>query len=189
MRAPLHRYTWDQYVALESSSNVKHEFLEGEIYAMAGGSPEHSALAANVIGALHPQLVGGPCRVFTSDLRVRVQETGLATYPDVTVVCGEAQRDASDRNTVLNPVVIVEVLSDSTDAYDRGEKADQYRRIASLQELMLISHREPLIEVFRRRAERWDRTEARSGSTVQLTSIQATLSVDGVYSGVLVPGR
>ncbi len=179
------RFTWDQYVLLEESSNVKHEFLEGEIYAMAGGSPEHAAIAANLISLLHRQLGRGPCRVFTSDLRVRVEETGLGTYPDVSVVCGEPQRDAQDRNTVVNPVVLVEVLSDSTEGYDRGEKAEHYRRIPSLRELVVVSHRERLVELYRRGADGlWTRTEGRPGTVLKLESLEASLEVDDVYAGV-----
>ena len=101
MSAPagLHHYTYADYLALEAASNVKHEFLAGEIYGMAGGTPEHAALSVAVSGALLAQLRGSPCRVYSSDLRVRVLATGLATYPDVTVVCGEAERDPENSTT------------------------------------------------------------------------------------------
>ncbi|MGH8471968.1 MAG: Uma2 family endonuclease, partial [Gammaproteobacteria bacterium] len=120
MSSPLHRtrYTWAEYIALEASSNVKHEYLDGQIYAMAGGTPEHAALAAAVTGLLFPQLRGSPCRAHDADLRVRVPKTGLATYPDVTIVCGPSERDPDDRNAVTNPTLIVEVLSQSTEDYD-----------------------------------------------------------------------
>lgn len=187
MRAPsLHRYTWAEYLALERTSNVRHEFLDGEIYALAGGTPEHAALAANVIGALHAQLAAtAKCRVFSSDLRVRVTETGLGTYPDATVVCGELARDPQDRNTITNPTVVVEVLSDSTEAYDRGMKLDHLRRIPELREIVLVSHREPLIEVFRRGPEdAWTRSEARLHGTARLEAIGCELVVDAVYAGI-----
>jgi hypothetical protein len=105
---PAHRirYTWAEYLALEASSNVKHEFLDGQIYAMAGGTPEHAALAATVIGLLFPQLRDGRCRAHDADLRVRVRETGLATYPDVTVVCGKRERDPDDAQAVTNPTLV-----------------------------------------------------------------------------------
>jgi len=127
--AGLHRYTYADYLALEAASNVKHEFLAGEIYGMAGGTPEHAALGVAVSSALLAQLRGGPCRVYSSDLRVRVLATGLATYPDVTVVWGEAERDPESPTTIVNPRLVVEVLSDSTTDYDRGEKLQHYRQV------------------------------------------------------------
>jgi Uma2 family endonuclease len=124
--ASLHRYSFADYLAFEEASTTKHEFLDGEIYGMAGGTPEHAALSVAVSSALLAQLRGGPCRVYSSDLRVRVHATGLATYPDVTVVCGEVQRDPESVTTVVNPRIVVEVLSDATEAYDRGQKLDHY---------------------------------------------------------------
>lgn len=185
MRAPsVHRYTWKQYLALERESTVKHEFLEGEIYAMAGSSPEHALLTANVIASLNRQLEGRPCRVFTSDLRVHIQASGLAAYPDATVVCGELRRDPDDKNMVTNPTVIVEVLSESTEGFDRGEKFERYRQCPSLKEYVLVSQRERLIEVFQRGpGVDWPRTEARTGS-IRIESIGCELAVGAVYAGV-----
>src|SRR5213075_1283197 len=119
MSAPLHKinYTYVEYLALESSSNVKHEFLAGQIYAMAGGTPENAALAAAVIGLLFTELRGGRCRAYDADLRVRTP-SGLATYPDVTVICGRSERDEGDPQAVTNPTLIIEVLSRSTEEYD-----------------------------------------------------------------------
>src|SRR5437763_840040 len=115
-------FSFRDYLELEAASNTKHEYSAGEIYAMAGGSPAHAALSMAVGGALLAQLRGGPYRVYSSDLRVRVSATGLATYPDVTVVCGPEEHDAQSESTVINPAVLVEVLSPSTEEYDRGEK-------------------------------------------------------------------
>jgi Uma2 family endonuclease len=180
-----HRYTWEQYLALERSSNVKHEFFDGEIFAMAGGSPEHAALQAAVVGDLRVQLLGKPCRPYTSDLRIRVLSTGLGAYPDVSVVCGNAEYDPEARDVVVNPTVLVEVLSDSTEAYDRGDKFESYKRIPSLKEYALVSSRERLIEVFRRsETEAWIRSEARSKARAQLSSIGCELDVDRVYEGI-----
>ena len=122
--APAHRihYTYAEYLTLEASSNVKHEYLDGQIYAMAGGTPEHAALAAAVIGLLFPELRRGRCRAYDADLRVRVPSTGLATYPDVTVVCGPLERDAEDGQAVTNPTLIVEVLREA--GYTALEAAD-----------------------------------------------------------------
>src|SRR5262245_27364554 len=122
MSLPAHtvRYAWHEYLALEAASNVKHEYLDGQIYAMAGGSPEHSALQLAVPTLLLAQLRTGRCRAHGSDLRVRVLATGLATYPDVTIICGPRELDPEDKNSVTNPTVLVEVLSTSTEDYDRG---------------------------------------------------------------------
>jgi Uma2 family endonuclease len=178
---PLHRYTYREYLALEESANVRHEFFDGEIYAMAGGTPEHAAICANVTTSLNVQLRGKGCRVHSSDLRIRVLETGLATYPDVTVVCRQAELDPENRQTITNPTVLVEVLSPSTAAFDRGEKLSHYKRIGSLREIVLVAHDERLVEVWRREASgSWARGEARSGS-VTLDSIGCVLELEDVF--------
>jgi Uma2 family endonuclease len=185
MRAVGHRYTWHDYLMLEQSSNVRHEYFDGEIFAMAGGTPLHPALAVRIASLLDAQLEGTRCRVFNSDLRVRVLSTGLGTYPDVSVVYGELQRDPEDASTIVNPTVIVEVLSDSTEAYDRTDKYANYKLIPTLREYVLVSHRDASIEIFRRSAEgQWERLEARKGARATLESIQCVLDVDRVYSGV-----
>src|SRR5882724_1011291 len=118
-----HRYTYGDYVALELDSSTKHEFLDGEIYAMAGGSEDHSALAAEVLRALGNAIGDRPCRVHTSDLRIYVESVGLATFPDGSVVCGGVQQhEPSPRATALNPMVLLEVTSDSSEGYDIGNK-------------------------------------------------------------------
>jgi Uma2 family endonuclease len=177
----LHRYTFEEYLTLEESSTVRHEFLAGEIYAMAGGSPEHAALAMAIGAAMIELLRGRPCRVHSSDLRVRVQETGLTTYPDVTVVCGPYETDPQSRHTITNPLIVVEVTSESTDEYDRGDKLAGYQRVRSLSTIVLVSHRERLIEVFERRDDAWQRTEARRGESVRVEALGGELSVDQIY--------
>src|SRR5204862_6984472 len=139
--APKHRYSFAEYLETEEVSTIRHEFYDGEIYAMAGGTPEHAAMAAAITTALGRQLEGTNCRVYSSDLRVRVLATGLATYPDVTVVCGPLERDPESRSTVLNPRAGGEVTSDGTEAYDRGEKLEHYRQNAGLEAVVLASHR------------------------------------------------
>ena len=186
MIAPAHRiqYTRADYLALERSSNVKHEYLDGQIYGMAGGTPEHAALAAAVIGILFGQLRGGRCRVHDSDLRVRVLETGLTTYPDVTVVCGPRELDPDDTDAVTNPSVIIEVLSKSTEGYDRGDKFEHYKRIPSLQHYVLVSHREPAIEVWTRdedAGDSWRHERSAVGDTAKLTGAGALLDVRELY--------
>jgi Uma2 family endonuclease len=180
--AHLHRYTFAEYLDLEGASNVKHEFLNGEIYAMAGGTPRHAALTLAVGAALHAALRGGQCRAFSSDLRVRVTATGLATYPDVAVVCGPLETDPNSDATVTNPRVVVEVLSRSTEDYDRGEKFENYRRIPALDTVVYVWQTETRIEVRRRQADdTWASADYRAGDAVPLQSIGCGLSVDDVY--------
>jgi Uma2 family endonuclease len=183
VRAPSHhRYTWEQYLLLERDSPIKHEFLDGEIFAMAVGTPEHAALGAAVLGALVRQLEGRRCRAYSSDLSVKVEATGLTGYPDATVVCGELRRDSTAKNVVLNPTVLVEVTSDSTESWDRVGKFEHYQAIPELAEYVLVSHRERLIEVFRRGADdSWMRREARTGGRLRLESIDCELEVDAIY--------
>lgn len=139
---PVHRYTYADYVALELTSPTKHEFLSGEIYAMAGGSEEHSALAAEVLRQLGNALGERPCRVHTSDLRIYVEETGLATFPDGSIICGPlVQHAASPKATALNPSLLLEVTSDSSEEYDTGMKLEMYRTIPSLRDYVVVSHR------------------------------------------------
>jgi Uma2 family endonuclease len=174
-------YTIQEFVRLEEYSNVRHEYLEGQIYAMAGGTPEHGARAANVIGIWAIQLRGRPCRVQTSDVRIRVTATGLDTYPDVSVVCGHAESDREDPDAIVNPIVLVEILSPSTEAYDKGEKLDHYKRLASLQEVVLVAHDRPHLVVVRRQGDGWTEISASEKQTLRLESIGCNLSVDDVY--------
>ena len=178
---PERRYTYREYLELEARSDERYEFFDGVVYAMSGGSPDHSRLAANVISALTNQLAGQPCQAFTSELRVRVLETGLATHPDVSVICGALERDPEDRNTATSPVVIVEVRSPTTQRYDREEKAAHYRRIQSLQCYVLISQEEQRLEVFsRNRDGSWTLRETRSGAA-ELPAIGCKLAIADVY--------
>jgi len=178
------RFSFDEYLVLEEISEVKHEFLDGEVWAMAGGSPEHAAIIGNVTTLLNVQLRGQRCRVYSTELRVRVKATGLGTYPDVTVLCGRLERDPDDRSghTAINPRVIVEVLSPSTEGYDRGEKLSHYQTIQSLQEVVLVAHDRNEIEVVRREANgTWSRHVASSGQSARLTSIACDLAIAEVY--------
>ena len=184
MTSPAHaiHYSYADYLGLEASSNVKHEYLEGQIYGLAGGTPEHAALKAAVTGLLFVQIRSGPCRAHDADLRVRVRDTGLATYPDVTVVCGPRERDPEDIDAVTNPTLIVEVLSRSTEQYDRGDKFEHYKRIASLRQYVLVSHRAREVEVWTRTsAGEWIKSIAREGQRASLTSIGAELDVAELY--------
>ncbi len=179
------KYSIEDYVRLEEYSNVRHEFLDGRILAMAGGTPEHGARAAAVIAALSAQLRGKPCRVHTSDVRIRVPATGLDTYPDVSVVCGHAELDARDPNALTNPVVLVEVLSPSTEEYDRGEKLEHYKLIPSLQHVVLIAHERRSIEVVTRTDTGWQAQTVNEHGEATLSSIDCTLPLDDVFDDPL----
>jgi Uma2 family endonuclease len=178
-------YTYAEYLALEDESSIRHEYLDGEIYAMAGGTPDHAALAAAAIRILGSSLQPG-CRVFTSDLRVRIAASGLSTYPDGAVVCGRTLRAADDQIAVVNPVLLVEVTSASTEAYDRGEKLRHYQQLASVQEVLIVSHREPRVTLVRRQEQdQWTSDDYRGGQSVPVRALVRGLAVDDLYSGGL----
>lgn len=181
MTASHHKYTLEEYLRLEEYSNVRHEYLDGQIYAMAGGSPEHGTFAANVIAILGQQLRGQRCRVQTSDVRVRVQATGLDTYPDVSVICGRVELDDQDASAVVNPTVLVEVLSPSTEDYDLGEKLSHYKQIPSLREVLFVAHDAKRLTLVRRAAaDEWEETQVDQGAVV-LESLGCELAVEDVY--------
>jgi Uma2 family endonuclease len=173
-------YTYQEYLLLEEESSVRHEYLDGEIYAMAGGSPDHAALAAAVISLLRPELPPG-CRTFTSDLRVRIGASGLSTYPDGAVICGRTLRAGDDALAVVNPVLLVEVTSPSTEDYDRGEKLRHYKLLPSVREVLIVSHREPRLTLHRREGDDWKVLEAVAGQTLDLAAVPCRLAVDDVY--------
>lgn len=179
--------SYADYLERERTSATKLEWLDGVVYDMAGGTPDHAGLQLAVGGELRAQLRGRKCRVFSSDLKIRVLATGLATYPDLSVVCGRLEKDPEDDNAVTNPTVLVEVLSDSTEGYDRGEKFAHYRRIPSLKEYVLVSQGNPRIEVWRKNAAgKWELAEeGHAGESVPLASVECTLSVDEVYADPL----
>jgi Uma2 family endonuclease len=176
------RFAFADYVRLETDSTVRHEFLDGVVWAMAGGSADHAAIAVNVAAALQTQLAGKRCRVFSSDLRIRVKATGLSTYPDVSVVRDRLELDPDDAtgHTVINPTVLVEVLSPSTEDYDRGEKLDHLKQIASVAAIVLVAHGARQIEVWREDGERWVSTSATAG-TIDIPAIGCALDVEAVY--------
>jgi Uma2 family endonuclease len=173
-------YPYAQYLALEEHSGVRHEFLDGEIYAMACGSPDHAALAAALIRIVGGQLPPG-CRAFTSDLRVRIAATGLTTYPDVAVICGPTLRTPEDPLAVANPVLLVEITSPSTEDYDRGEKLRHYKSLPSLREVLFVSHRAPHLTLHRRGDTDWTVTTAETGAVLELSSVGARIAVDELY--------
>ncbi|UQA62377.1 Uma2 family endonuclease [Polyangium aurulentum] len=177
--------TFAEYLSRERTSPTKHELVNGYVYAMAGATVEHDTICSNVIQLLGNELRGRPCRVFTPDMRVRVRETELCTYPDVSVVCGKIERDADDDCAIVNPIVLVEVLSPSSESYDRGEKFAHYQRLASLREYVLIAQDERYVEHHCRNEDgSWTMREARGDETVELASIRCKLVLDEVYRDV-----
>lgn len=175
-----------EYLALERAAPFKSEFLDGEMFAMAGGSPMHSLIAANIIRELGMKLKGRACRRFTSDLRLKVEAAGLFTYSDVSVICGALEFAAGTDDTVVNPTLLIEVLSDSTEAYDRGEKFLHYRQMPSLKEYLLVSQRLSRIEQFLRRPnDEWALRTAEGGeATLSLPSLEVTLDLNEAFAGV-----
>lgn len=183
----------EEYLRLEQEAVRKHEYYRGEVFAMAGGSPDHSLLIANIIGALHARLRGKPCRVYDSNLRVRVQDADAYCYPDVSIVCGQREFDPIDvrRQTILNPTLIVEVLSPGTEAFDRGGKWARYEQIPSLKQYVIVSQETPSAETYLRQTEGiWHYSAARGiKASLQLDSIGVALDLSEVYAGVEFPPR
>jgi len=175
-----------EYLAFERAATTKHEYRGGEVVAMASASREHNLIVANLVAELRAALRGRPCETYPSDMRLRVTETGLYTYPDVVVVCGEPQFEDAEVDTLLNPTLIVEVLSPSTEAYDRGDKFEQYRTLPSLREYLLVSQHRPHVERFiRQEGNTWLLTETRGiDATVRLEAIDCTLSLAEVYDRI-----
>ncbi|MBI4788757.1 MAG: Uma2 family endonuclease [Chloroflexi bacterium] len=147
--------TPEEYLALEEKADHRSEYCDGEIFAMAGGSVNHNQITANIYAGLRQLMAQRPCRVFINDMRLRIQHSGLYTYPDAMVVCGKVEFVLKRDDTVMNPIVIVEVWSDSTQAYDRGAKFALYRRIPALQEYVMIDQNQPYVEHFRREGHFW----------------------------------
>ncbi len=181
--------TAEQYLALERTAAYKSEYFRGEVFAMAGASPTHVLIVSNIVAALHGQLRRRPCTVYSADLRVAAPASGLYTYPDVIAVCGDLKFDDDHADTLLNPTLIIEVLSESTKDYDRGGKFAQYRKIPSFAEYVLVAQDEYHVEHFVKQSEAgWFLTETnRSEDTLTLSSIQCTLSLNDVYEKVQFP--
>jgi Uma2 family endonuclease len=176
--------TPEEYLRRERLVESKHEYHNGQIFAMAGVSPKHVVINSHLSYALHKSLHGGPCLPLPGDLRVKVSPTGLYTYPDHLIVCGEMELE--DEDTLLNPKVIFEILSPSTERYDRGNKFDHYKSIASLQEYILISQLRPRVEQFVRQPDnRWILTTYDSlESTLKLEAVSATVPLTELYENI-----
>jgi len=179
--------TPEEYLAFERKATTKHEYLNGQIVAMSGASFAHNFITVNIATHLNIQLMNGECRVATSDMRVKVTEIDAYFYPDVVVVCGEPVPEDNVFDTLLNPTVIVEVLSPSTETYDRGEKFEYYQQIASLKDYILISQDKVHIEHYCRQGAGWLQTEFQELSDVlSLRSIDCELRLQDVYRRVEV---
>ena len=177
------RYTPDEYLVLERAAEFKSEYFKGEIFAMAGTSRQHCRIATNVVIHAGGQLRDTPCEVFGSDMRVKVDPTGLYTYPDVTIACGELEFEDQELDVLLNPKVIFEVLSKSTEAYDRGKKFDHYRQIKTLTKYVLVSQSEPLVERYVRQPDgSWRLTVLKDlDAVLELETVPCRLKLADVY--------
>src|SRR5213594_1853290 len=181
--------TPQEYLALERAAEIKSEFVDGEMFAMAGGTRQHSRIKVKLIGALERRLSGSSCQVFDSDMRVKVEATGLYTYPDVHVACENLQFEDEREDTLLNPKIIVEVLSDSTASWDRGKKFWHYRRLESLHEYVLVSQDAPLVEHYTRQPDGNWLLEVLEGAEriLQLTSIPCAVPPAEIFESTAPP--
>ena len=179
--------TEEEYLAIERLAEFRSEFYNGEMFALAGASRRHNRIVTNLVTALDNQLRDRPCNVYSSDMRVRVTSTGLFTYPDVVVTCGEEDFADDEQDTLLNPLVIFEVLSDSTEAYDRGKKFEHYQNIDSLSTYVLVAQEAPRIERYVRQegGRAWVYTETHEADAlVGIEAIGCELGLEDVYAKV-----
>ena len=179
------RFSPEQYLTQERQAEFKSEYLAGELFAMAGASYTHNLIVANVLSELRNALRGSPCRAVANDQRVLIVETGLYTYPDLVIVCGEPHFSDDHLDTLLNPALIIEVLSPSNEAYDRGEKFAHYRRLNSLSDYVLISQDKMRVEHFTREGERWVLSEiSMPNDKLSLPSFNCIVQLNTFYEYV-----
>jgi Uma2 family endonuclease len=178
--------TPEEYLAREREAEYKSEYFDGEVFAMSGASPEHNQIVTNIVGELYAKFKKRPCRVYANDIRVKVSSTGLYTYPDVVAMCNKPSFDDEQKDTLLNPTVIIEVLSDSTANYDRGNKFKHYRTLDSLVEYILIAQDECHIEHYVRQANhQWLLLETNDlQETIELPAINCHLALSDIYDKV-----
>ncbi len=181
-------FTEEEYLAIERASDHRSEYIDGEMYAMAGAGEQHATIIANIVSALHGQFRDRPCKVYSTDLRVRVAESGLYTYPDVIALCGKTQLLGDPGDTLLNPQLIVEVLSPGTAFYDRVEKFHRYCQIPSFCDYVLVSQNQHRVEHRVRQSDRSDDWEVRPygflGDRLFFPSLEATLTLKDIYDKV-----
>lgn len=176
-------HSYEDYLRTLELSQLKLEYLDGEIFALAGGTPAHADSSAAVIATL-VRALGEQCRVSTSDLKVRIEATGLSTFPDAIVVCGKREVSTLDANAVVNPTLLVEVTSPSTEDYDRGEKLRHYKHLPSLEAVLFVSHRRSQITILERTIDGWTERDVNSGEQVTITTPACAFSIDDVYRGI-----
>lgn len=174
--------TEEEYLAFERASDTRHEFLSGRVYSMAGASREHNLITGNVAGEIRSQLKGKPCETYSNDMRVRVPRTGLYTYPDVVVVCGKPIFTDDHNDTLVNPTLIVEVLSPTTEAYDRGEKFRDYRSIESFSEYVLIAQNKMAVDHFVKQNNIWIIREVEQ--EIRLVAFPCILTFAEIYDRI-----
>jgi Uma2 family endonuclease len=180
--------TESEYLALERKSQTKHEYYKGEMFAMASAKRVHSVIAGNIMGQLYIQLKDKPSIAFNSDMRVQVKANGLYTYPDISTLCGEEKYLDEKEDTLLNPSLIVEVLSESTETYDRGKKFILYRELESLREYVLVSTEYKKVEIFRRtQNNQWLLTDSLENEPIVFETIQESLTYEEIYNKVNFP--
>lgn len=186
---PKPKLTAREYLELERCAQLKSEFFNGEIFAMSRVNREHNRIKENLVGELGTRLKGGPCQTYSSDQRVLVEATGLYTYPDIVILCGPETYDPADRDTLTNPTAIIEVLSPSTERYDRGAKFRNYQQIPSLIEYVLVTQDEAVCERFVRQADgSWALVSfVELTATLVFTSIPARIPLTDIYAGVAFP--
>ncbi len=173
------------YLRTEASSETKHEFHQGRVFAMTGASLAHNQIAANLMRLLGNQLADTPCQPLGSDMRLKVKARGLYTYPDVMVVCGPIYHAGSGTATIVNPTLIIEILSKATEAYDRGDKFGHYRGIESLREYVLVSQTTRKVEMFSRQGSFWKFTDSQADQEqITFESINVTLGFEDIYARV-----
>jgi Uma2 family endonuclease len=191
MTAPEPYVTPEEYLERERAAKVKSEYYDGRIYTMSGASRQHVRITVNTLASFHRQLRGRPCDAYSSDMRLNVSATGLYTYPDVAALCGEPRFVDDAFDTLLNPAVLVEVLSDSTEAYDRGRKFEHYRRIDTLRDYLLVAQDRVHVEHRALDADgRWTIAElSLLEDVVELPSIECTLLLADLYERVELPPR
>ena len=176
-------YGYDEYLRSLEISELKLEYCDGVIYAMAGGTRAHAQLSAAVIVAMHASLPKS-CRISTSDMKIRVEASDLSTFPDASVICGAPTTSSKDDNAITNPALLVEVTSKSTEDYDRGDKLSHYKQIPALRAVLFVSHRTRSITCVERSATGWDERELRSGERLELANPSVSFGVDEVYDGI-----
>lgn len=184
--AAIKRYTVEEYLAMERESDVKHEFYDGEIFAMAGGTRAHNLISLNIAAELRDALKDTPCEVYHSDMRIKLP-SGLYTCPDVSVVCSEPQFEGARQDVLLNPLLVVEVLSPTTEAYDRGAKFEHYAQLSSLREYVLVSQHRVNVEHYVRTDSGGDWVFRRStiaDATTRFAAIERQLTLSGIYAKV-----